>query len=96
MTDTTSLAKLDVDRDLALSDEMLVPVAFREPLPRKTVPHRRSRRLVLTLGIALFLIAAAAAYGELLLDGRAFPGIDRRRLCAGRFHDRRPQSVGLL
>src|SRR6202035_3491672 len=63
MTDTTSLAKLDVDRDLALSDEILVPVAFREPLPRKTVPHRRSPRLVLTLGIALLLIAAAAAYG---------------------------------
>jgi membrane fusion protein (multidrug efflux system) len=64
MTDTTSLAKLDADRDLAPSDAMLVPVAFREPLPRKTVPHRRSRRLVLTLGIALFLIAAAAAYGS--------------------------------
>lgn len=63
MSDTTSLAKFDVDRDLALSDEMLVPVAFREPLPRQTVPHRRSRRLVLTLGIALSLIAAAAAYG---------------------------------
>jgi membrane fusion protein (multidrug efflux system) len=63
MTDTTSLAKLDVDRDLALSDEILVPVAFREPLPRKTVPHWRSPRLVLTLGIALLLIAAAAAYG---------------------------------
>jgi membrane fusion protein (multidrug efflux system) len=64
MTDTTSLVKLDVDRDLALSDEILVPVAFRQPLPRKTVPHRRSRRQVLTLGIALFLIAAAAAYGS--------------------------------
>src|ERR1700681_4435404 len=63
MSDTRSLAKLDVDRDLALSDEILVPVAFREPLPRKTVPHRWSPRLVLTLGIALFLIAAAAAYG---------------------------------
>jgi membrane fusion protein (multidrug efflux system) len=64
MSDTTSLAKLDVDRDLARSDEMLVPVAFREPLPLKTVPHRRSRRLVLTLGIALLLIAAAAGYGS--------------------------------
>jgi membrane fusion protein, multidrug efflux system len=64
MTDTTSLVKLDVDGDLALSDAMLVPVAFREPLPRKTVPHRRSRRLVVTLGIVLFLIAAATAYGS--------------------------------
>jgi membrane fusion protein (multidrug efflux system) len=64
MSDTTSLAKLDVDRDLALSDAMLVPVAFREPLPRKTAPHRLGRRLVLTLGIALSLIAAAAAYGS--------------------------------
>src|SRR6202140_3229395 len=64
MSDTASLAKLGVDRDLALSDAMLVPVAFREPLPRKTVLHRRSRRLVLTLGIALLLIAAAASYGS--------------------------------
>src|SRR5271169_4565903 len=63
MADTRNLAKLDVDRDLALSDAMLVPVAFREPLPLKTVPHRRSPRLILTLGIALLLIAAAAAYG---------------------------------
>ena len=64
MTDTRNLAKLDVDRDLALSDATLVPVAFREPLPLKTVPHRLSRRLVLTLGIAVLLIAAAAAYGS--------------------------------
>jgi membrane fusion protein (multidrug efflux system) len=63
MSDTTSLAKLDVDRDLALGDDILVPVAFREPLPRKTVAHRRSPRLILTLGIALLLIAVAAAYG---------------------------------
>jgi membrane fusion protein, multidrug efflux system len=64
MADTTSLAKLGVDRELALSDEMLVPVAFREPSPPKIVPPRRSMRLVLTLGIALLLIAAAAAYGS--------------------------------
>jgi membrane fusion protein (multidrug efflux system) len=64
MSDTTSLAKLDVDRELALSDAMLVPVAFREPARRKTVPRRLSRRLVLTLGIALLLIAAVAAYGS--------------------------------
>jgi membrane fusion protein (multidrug efflux system) len=64
MSDTTGLAKLDVESDLALSDAMLVPVAFRAPVPSKTVPHRRSRRLVLTLGIALLLIAAAAAYGS--------------------------------
>jgi membrane fusion protein (multidrug efflux system) len=64
MTDTTSLVKFDVDRELALSDAMLVPVAFREPARRKAVPHRTSRRLVLTLGIALSLIAVAAAYGS--------------------------------
>jgi membrane fusion protein (multidrug efflux system) len=64
MTDTRNLAKLDVDRDLALSDATLVPVAFREPLPLKTVPHRHSRRLVPTLGIAVLLIAAAIAYGS--------------------------------
>jgi membrane fusion protein (multidrug efflux system) len=63
MTDTRNLAKLDVDRDLALSDAKLVPVAFREPLPPKTISHRHSRRSVLTLGIAVLLIAAAAAYG---------------------------------
>jgi membrane fusion protein, multidrug efflux system len=43
---------------------MLVPVAFRERFPRKTVSYRLSRRLVLTLGIAMLLIAAAAAYGR--------------------------------
>jgi membrane fusion protein (multidrug efflux system) len=64
MTDTTSLAKLDVDRNLALSDAALVPVAFREPLPLKTVPHQHSRRLVLTVGIAVLLIAAAVSYGS--------------------------------
>jgi membrane fusion protein (multidrug efflux system) len=64
MSDTTSLMKIDIDRDLALSDEILVPVAFREPLPRKTVSHRRSGHLVLTLAIALLLIAAAAGYGS--------------------------------
>src|SRR5580692_3594874 len=63
MTDTTSLAKIDVDRDLARSDDILVPAAFQEPLPRKTVPHRRNPRLILTLGIALLLISVAAAYG---------------------------------
>src|SRR5258708_37603894 len=61
MSDTTSLAKLDADRELALSDAMLVPIAFREPTRRKTVPHWLGRRLVLTLGIALLLIAASAA-----------------------------------
>src|SRR5208282_2502543 len=64
MTDTTSPEELDVNRQLALSDAMLVPVAFREPLARKTAPHRLNRRLILTLGIALMLVAAAAAYGR--------------------------------
>ena len=64
MTDTRNLAKLDVDRDLALSDAALVPVAFREPLPRGTIPHHVTRRLVLTAGIAVLLIAAAVSYGS--------------------------------
>jgi membrane fusion protein (multidrug efflux system) len=64
MTDTRSVPKLDVDRDLALSDKMLVPVAFREPMARKTTPRRLNRRSILTLVIAFTLIAAAAAYGR--------------------------------
>jgi membrane fusion protein, multidrug efflux system len=62
MTVSTNLTELKIERDLALSDAMLVPVAFREPARRKTVPHRLSRRLVLTLGITVLLIAAA--YGR--------------------------------
>jgi membrane fusion protein, multidrug efflux system len=64
MTISTNPAELIIERDLALSDAMLVPVAFREPARRKTVPHRLSRRLVLTLGFAMLLIAAAAGYGR--------------------------------
>jgi membrane fusion protein (multidrug efflux system) len=64
MTDTRGVPKLDVDRDLALSDKMLVPVAFREPMARKTTPRRLNRRSILTLVIAFTLIAAAAAYGR--------------------------------
>ena len=64
MTDPTYPAKLEVERNLALSDAILVPVAFREPLPRKTLPHRFSRRLVLTLAIALLLTVTATAYGR--------------------------------
>jgi membrane fusion protein (multidrug efflux system) len=77
MTVSTSLAELKIERDLALSDAMLVPVAFREPLPRKTLPYRLSRRLILTLGIALLLIAAAAAYGRYyLVVGRFLESTD--------------------
>src|SRR3984957_4722630 len=64
MTGSANPADLTVGRALALSDAALVPVAFREPLPRKTVPHRLNRRTVLTVGIALALIAAAVAYGR--------------------------------
>ena len=63
-TDSTNPAELEIGRDLALSDAALVPVAFREPLPHKTVSHRLGRRLVLTLAIALALIAVSAAYGR--------------------------------
>jgi membrane fusion protein, multidrug efflux system len=64
MTETTSPLVLKAERELALSDARLVPAAFREPVRRKTVARRLSRRLVLTLGIALLLIAAVAAYGR--------------------------------
>ena len=63
MTESTNPLVLEVERELPLSDAMLVPAAFREPMRRQTVPHRLSRRLALTLGIAMLLIAAAAAYG---------------------------------
>jgi membrane fusion protein (multidrug efflux system) len=64
MTDSTNPADLKIGHDLALSDTMLVPLAFRDPVLRKTVPRRPGRRLVLMFGIALLLIAAAAASGR--------------------------------
>jgi membrane fusion protein (multidrug efflux system) len=63
MIDTIDLANPNLDRELALSDTMLVPVAFREPARRKSVSQRFSGRLILMLGIAVLLIAAAIAYG---------------------------------
>jgi membrane fusion protein (multidrug efflux system) len=64
MTETVSRTKFDVVQDLALSDAMLVPVAFREPLQRPPVLHRRRDRLVATLCTALLLIAAAGSYAR--------------------------------
>jgi membrane fusion protein (multidrug efflux system) len=64
MTELISPADLKIERDLAVSDAMLVPAAFREPLQRRPVPHRFSPRLVATLGFVLLLLAAAGAYGR--------------------------------
>jgi hypothetical protein len=59
MTETTNLAGLRVGRQLALTEAMLLLAALRELAQRRPAPHRRSRRLLLTLGIAVSLIAAA-------------------------------------
>jgi len=64
MTETTNLTELKVERQLALTEAMLLPAAFRELAQRKRAPHRFSRRLLPTLGIAVLLIAAAGAYGR--------------------------------
>jgi membrane fusion protein (multidrug efflux system) len=64
MTESKSPDEFKIERDLTLSDTMLVPVAFREPARQTIVPHRFSRRFVLTLGITVLLIAAGAAYGR--------------------------------
>src|SRR3982074_179365 len=64
MTETTDPAELKVDRQLALTEAMLLPAAFREPVQRQRAPRRFFRRLVLMLGVAVLLIAAAGAYGR--------------------------------
>jgi membrane fusion protein (multidrug efflux system) len=64
MTETTNPAELKVARQLALTEAMLLPAAFREPVPRKPAPRRFSGRLLLALGVAVVLIAAAGAYGR--------------------------------
>jgi membrane fusion protein (multidrug efflux system) len=64
MTETTNPVELKVDRQLALTEAMLLPAAFREPVQRQRAPRRFSRRLLLMLGVAVLLIAAAGAYGR--------------------------------
>jgi membrane fusion protein, multidrug efflux system len=64
MTKSTNPLDLKVERQLALTEDKLLPVAFREPLRRKAAPRRISRRWALTLGIVALLIAAAGGYGR--------------------------------
>src|ERR1700720_4224036 len=64
MTETTNPAELKVERQLTLTEAMLLPAAFREPVQRRRVPHRFHPRLLLMLGIAVLLIAAVGTYGH--------------------------------
>src|SRR6267154_6407602 len=64
MTETTNPVELKVDRQLALTEAMLLPAAFREPMQRQRAQRRFSRRLLPMLGIAVLLIAAAGTYGR--------------------------------
>ena len=64
MTETTNPVELKVDRQLALTEAMLLPAAFREPMQRQRAQRRFSRRLLLMLGVGVLLIAAAGAYGR--------------------------------
>ena len=59
MTETTNPTELKVERQLALTEAMLLPAAFRELAQRKRAPQRFSRRLLPALGIAVLLVAAA-------------------------------------
>src|ERR1700720_801365 len=64
MTETTNPAELKVERQLTLTEAMLLPAAFREPVQRQRAPRRFHQRLLLMLGLAVLLIAAAATYGR--------------------------------
>jgi membrane fusion protein (multidrug efflux system) len=64
MSETTNPAELKVERQLTLTEAMLLPAAFREPVQRRRVPHRFHPRLLLMLGIAVLLIAAVGTYGH--------------------------------
>ncbi len=64
MNESVNLAELKVGRELAPSETMLVPPAFREPLRRLRAARRLSRRSVMTAAIAVLLIVAAGAYGR--------------------------------
>jgi membrane fusion protein, multidrug efflux system len=64
MAQPMSPADLKVERQLALTEAMLLPAAFREPLRRKPAPRRFTWRLSLGLGIAVLLIGAVGVYGR--------------------------------
>src|SRR5579862_4260995 len=63
-TELTNPAELEVGRPLVLTEATLLPVAFREPLRLRRPRHRFSRRLVVTLVVAVALITAAGTYGR--------------------------------
>jgi membrane fusion protein (multidrug efflux system) len=63
-TELTDPAELEVGQPLVLTEATLLPVAFREPLRPQRARRRWSRRLVVSLGIAVLLITAAGAYGR--------------------------------
>jgi membrane fusion protein, multidrug efflux system len=63
-TELTNPAEPEAGRQLVLTEATLLPVAFRDPLRPHLVRHRFSRRLVVTLGIAIVVIMAAGAYGR--------------------------------
>jgi membrane fusion protein (multidrug efflux system) len=64
VTELRNPAELKVERQLAPTEAVLLPPAHQKPLRRKRTGRRLSRRLVLTLGIAVLLITAAGAYGR--------------------------------
>jgi membrane fusion protein (multidrug efflux system) len=64
MTETTNPAELRVERQLTLTEAMLLPAAFREPAERRRAPRRFLLRLLLMLGIAVLLVAAVGTYGR--------------------------------
>jgi len=64
MTELTKPADLKIERQLALTEEKLLPAAFREPLRREAAPQRVTWRLALGLGLAALTISAASAYGR--------------------------------
>jgi membrane fusion protein (multidrug efflux system) len=65
MTETTNPAELKVERQLTLTEAMLLPAAFREPAQQhRRAPRRFHPRLLLMLGIAVLLIASTGTYGR--------------------------------
>jgi hypothetical protein len=65
MTETTNPAELMVERQLTLTEAMLLPAAFRRPVQQhRRAPRRFHPRLLLMLGTAVLLIAATGTYGR--------------------------------
>jgi membrane fusion protein (multidrug efflux system) len=60
----TDAAEPEVGRQLVLTEATLLPVAFKDPLRPQRPRRRFSRRLVVTLVIAVVLLTAAGVYGR--------------------------------